>query len=125
MRTVRAGAVSATSTPVEAQGASGPTEVVFSMPATSAVATGVSGSYDVPAAKSFTEVRLTLAVAGSTTTTVEIHKDGVATGETASIGSGVLEASVEVDADFAAHENISIAVTGAGTGAKGLHVMVR
>lgn len=101
----------------------GDNELIFTLPGTVIVsesppATLRHGGY-------VTAMRCLLGAAGSTATTVTLDQDGT-TVATATLGSGVTVVEIGVRVRFGADtERITIAVTGAGTGAEDLTVQVR
>lgn len=71
------------------------------------------------------EVLASLLVAGTTTTTIEVRKNGVAVATLLLLSGEVGPKTVEFVADFLTTDALTVAVTTAGTGASGLLVEPR
>lgn len=74
-------------------------------------------------ARRFTSVQIDLTVAGTSTTTVTVYKNGVSQG-TAGIGSGVQSTIVGLAWTAAANDRVTVGVTAIGTGAQGITVVL-
>jgi len=98
-------------------------EIVFTLPG--AVTTSESPNFYLRDGGYVTAMVCSLQTAGTTTTTVVLKQDG-ATVATATLASGVTFSRITPRARYGADtEAMSVAVSGAGTGAKDLSVQIR
>lgn len=125
-RTIHAPGLAADSTPVDGGAAASVSrEVVFSQPGGARVRLGESGSYDVSPAVTFQSVVLTLTVAGTSDTSVQILRNGSVVA-TVTIDAVATELAVSTGSlVFSNHDNLSVACSAAGTGARGLVAVIR
>lgn len=97
-------------------------ESIMSMSGNLALAT--SPPYRPPYAASIREVIALLGTAGSTNTTIDIKKNGNAF-TTLTLGNGVNFYSATPNSSFTTTDNLTVQVTGVGSGAKDLTVQTR
>lgn len=84
------------------------------------VAVTTSHKMPVRASRRLTFCSIQLDTAGSSTTTVQILKNGVVQGSAMSLGSGVTQKFVAISIQCSRGDYIQVQVTAAGTGADGL-----
>ena len=88
--------------------------------------TGTSHGWPLTSGDSYTldDLSATLDTAGSTTTTLEVRKNGVAVA-TLDLAAGITSASVAPSESYADGDLYTIAITAAGTGAADLQTFAR
>lgn len=98
-------------------------EIIFTLPGT--LAATESPPVRIRGGAVVSSVAVNLGTAGSTTTTIEVRRDGVAVGAV-QLASGVTETKFPLGARFGSdQERLTVAVTTVGTGARNLTVQVR
>lgn len=94
-------------------------------PIAEAVAVSASRKWFARVPYQLVQVLASLLVAGTTTTTIEVRKNGVAVATLSLLSGEVGPKTVDLLSDFGVADALTVAVTAAGTGASGLVVEPR